>query len=181
MQECLHRTILPQKEMNGMPFYVLGAPLRKENKTPYQTNLTERFKVKPSPTDENQRRADEERTEYLYRVLDRQINKARGLLTYDALLFTALNFFSRASALTSDPRICGVSGVLVGRILALGACAMLLLLLKISWGGAENYSSAEADFTGTLTTVWRRTYWVTVSLYVSIVATALAIWVICCA
>jgi hypothetical protein len=162
-----------------MPFYVLGAPFSDKNKAPYLTNLKARFTVSgsSSPVDD-QRRANEQKTDYVYKILDRQINKARGLLTYNALLFTALSLVSRGPASTPDPKICGVSAVFLGRVLALGACTVLLWLLKMSWGKADNYASADADFNGTLETVWMRTYWVTVSLYVSMLATALTIWVI---
>ena len=162
-----------------MPFYVLGAPLLKGDKSPYEATLTNRFRAAgDSPTEEEKRRANEQKADYVYRVLDRQINKARGLLTYNALLFTALNLISRGSTMTFEPKICGVSAALLGRVLALAACAMLLLLLKMSWGKADIYKDADADAKGTLETVWKRTYWVTLSLYVSMMATALAIWVI---
>jgi hypothetical protein len=67
--------------------YLLGAPIR-ERLTAYEEAFRKRFF--PDEGVGNPPMA-EKGVEYIYRDVERQIDKARGLLTYNALLFTAFS------------------------------------------------------------------------------------------
>ena len=117
----------------------------------------------------------EKASEYLYRVLDRQINKARGLLTYNGLLLASFNFVTRTQANPPPSKpVLVVAGA--GGALALLSCLPLLVLMVVKWGDPAWYKDAESDCKATLQTVWQRTGWVRLSLGLSLVATLAALW-----
>lgn len=116
-------------------FFPLGAPIREKYRQPYREHFWNRYTDKELAID------------FIYRVLDRQINKALGLLTYNALLFGALSFRVNQSRTAYS-----------GRIIALGSCFPLLALIWVNWGSAKRFADAYSHFTSTFTTVVWRTY-----------------------
>jgi hypothetical protein len=68
----------------------LGAPWSQSDRDDFETSIIERHSW---DKDGGIDRA----VEYVYKIADRQINKARGLLTYDALLFGAFKIVRPAN------------------------------------------------------------------------------------
>ena len=149
--------------------FFLGAPLRKEHYETYETILIGRFSDGGDP-----KRLTEKGVDYIHRALDRQINKARGLLTYNALLVAAIN----TVVIARTPR--GAIPVFtvwsnLGRILALASCIPLLVLFYMNWGAVNDFSTADADFKGTYKTLRQRTYFLTLSIYATLFSTLIAL------
>jgi hypothetical protein len=143
--------------------FPLGAPWRSKYSTAYEEALNTRF------SNQKSRGVD-----YLHRTLDRQINKARGLLTYNALLLTSINTMVIAhSPRGTVPMFTPFSRI--GLILALVSCLPLLLIFYVSWGTAGDLGSDEGDFSNTLLVLRRRTYLLTLSLYATLAATIIAL------
>lgn len=144
--------------------------------SPYETTLLARFReVRKVARDNSQELIDigvisEKAPEYVYRALDRQINKARGLLTYNALLFASFNLVTRSSTDKSTLILASAGGML-----ALLSCLPLLLLMVVDWGKPDKYKDAESDFKSALQTVSRRTRSVKLSLLLSSIATLAAL------
>jgi len=148
--------------------FLLGAPLREDLYETYKTTLINRF------SEGDPKVFTEKGVDYINRVLDRQINKARGLLTYNALLVTAIN----TVVVARTPR--GAVPVFmhwidIGRILALASCIPLLAIFYLIWGPAEVFKDAASDFAGTYNTLRQRTYLLTVAIYATLLATLIAL------
>ena len=153
-------------------FYLLGAPFREKNRQAYEDKFRERFSVPAGPAGAT--KVSEEAIEYIYRIMDRQINKGIGLLAYNALLFAALT-------LVGDRGIREASGLFWSKLpvdggtLALLSCVPLLVLLWVKWPSAAVFADAGREFTGALKVLWWRTHCLTISLYLSFLATTLAV------
>jgi hypothetical protein len=134
----------------------------------YKTNLTTRF-TEPKTVAEGTQ-LPEKAVDYVYRAIDRQINKARGVLAYNGLLFASFNLASRN---TSDKFVTTVANL--GAVAALLSCFVLLYLMIFELGDAHNYASTENDFNATFDSMWRRKTILEYSLGLSFVATFAAI------
>jgi hypothetical protein len=134
----------------------------------YKTNLTTRF-TEPKTVAEGTQ-LSEKAVDYVYRAIDRQINKARGVLAYNGLLFASFNLASRN---TSDKFVTTVANL--GAVAALLSCFVLLYLMIFELGDAHNYASTENDFNATFDSMWRRKTILEYSLGLSFVATFAAI------
>ena len=149
--------------------YILGAPIGKD-RAAYLCTVTKRFGTLPdgaSPPGE------ERGVDYLNRVLDRQINKARGLLTYNALLLTAINTWPRPNTGSGEPWPYA-EAVVWQRRLVVFSCVLLLILFRMGWGrSSEEYSSPAKDFAATFNTLVNRTHWLSIALYSSLFATGI--------
>ena len=159
-------TVTEKNILKGALYFPLGAPWRSKHIEPYVKTLEARF------GDKMDRGVD-----YLHRILDRQINKARGLLTYNALLFAAMN----AMIIAGSPRGTVPTVTPLGRLglfLALASCIPLLFILYLSWGTASVLGSEASDFSATFLTLRRRTYILTLSIYATLIATVIALYLV---
>jgi hypothetical protein len=111
----------------------------------------------------------ERAVDYVYKIADRQINKARGLLTYNALLFAA--FRSIRPAIGPVPR-----AITIGALSALASCLPLLFLMYVAWGTRSNWRTSKNDFHAVCQLIYQRSYLVTVALLISAVATMVAVY-----
>ena len=90
----------------------------------------------------------EDALEYVNKSNERLVNEARGLLTFDGLVLTALGAVYRET-----PRI-PASLVLVASVCAVIAAGMLLLTqFSLSFGDLSNYRSADREFPSSVTRV----------------------------
>lgn len=159
-------TMTGNSMLKGAWFFPLGAPWRSKHIEPYVKALETRFGTGMGRG-----------VDYLHRILDRQINKARGLLTYNALLFASMN----AMIIAGSPR--GTVPVVtplgrLGLFLALTSCIPLLFIFYLSWGTASALESDASDFSVTLLTLRRRTYLLTLSIYATLIATVIALYLV---
>lgn len=137
------------------------APLRASDRRSFETNLSTRFSTCGVLT--------EGAVEYVDRVIDRQINKANGLLAFDGLLFTALSVVSPGTGSTPI-------SIKIGSGLALVAALPLILLLVVSFGKIDDYTTPSADFTKKCQTIYWRTYAICFSVLFSIAAALTSLW-----
>jgi hypothetical protein len=138
---------------------LLGIPVRKADWKLYREAIKERF------TD------PEKGVEYVYRILDRQINKARGLLTYNALLFATFRLF----ASDTNPSAISSSWIKCGAGAALFSCCVLLTLLWVWWGSSDDYRTAANDLIAALDRTMRRTQLISLALALSAISTLIAL------
>lgn len=136
----------------SMPF-IFGAPIRKKDRLSFVEAMEERFEG-----------AMETAVAYVERVSDRQINKARGLLSYNALL-VAIFELSESQDLIKH----------IGSLSALSSALLLLILMYVVWGACDQYRSASEDFKRGCEILYRRAWILTLSLIASIAATVLAV------
>jgi len=126
----------------------------------FKTTLQARFKADP-----------EEAVKYLIGTLDRQINKAGGLLSFNALLFAAFTLVTERTARPSLP-------IEIGRITTLLVPVPTLLLLWVRWGTAAEHESAATDVASLVSTLRWRTWLVKFAVIGSIVNAGLALWTV---
>jgi hypothetical protein len=143
--------------------YILGAPWSTQYIREYEIAAQTRFTRAGTPD-------WEKACDYAIRIIDRQINKARGVLTYNGLLFTALTF--AGSRLAQESK--STTLPLLGASLALLACIPLLSLMVVRWASVDEFANAQADFQRMSRQARHRTYVLTMCLYVSVFTTVLA-------
>jgi hypothetical protein len=101
----------------------------------YKTNLAKRF-TERKKADGNGKVLSEKAVDYVYRAVDRQINKARGILAYSGLLFASFNLAAR----NSDKVVLAVANF--GASAALASCFVLLYLMVFELGAPQNYEKS---------------------------------------
>ena len=132
-------------------FYKLGAPIFKEDKERFESAI---WKREDTPKDA---------FEYVDKVIDRQINKAVGLLTANAVLFTCFT-------LNSGDRLTKPAS-----ILTLISSLLLLYLLYVVWSESDSYENYEADFKRACQILYKRSYVLSFSIMTSIFSLLLAL------
>lgn len=141
---------------------VLGAPFTPLARRKYEEALLERFKTDP-----------EGAASFQMRLIERQINKARGLLAFDALLFNALtNIYNHSQS----PSLLEVARR--GCLAALLSCVPLLLLLFVSWPPPGACGDPQTEFRAACKVSYDRSYLLTLSLVLSIATLGLTVWLI---
>lgn len=111
--------------------------------------------------------------DYVYRAYDRVINKARGLLTFDGLLFAAFGLLSKSLQPGEQQSI----WTFIAAVLPLVASLPLLVLFWMSWDAANTYETNEADFDSMVGAVCHRTWLLSASMYITVVEMGIqAIW-----
>jgi hypothetical protein len=103
---------------------------------------------------------------YMEKALDRQLNKARGLLTFNSILVAALR-------VQEGQTYCCWNNI--GSIFAIVSCLPLLLMLWVVWGSNEDYSETVKDFDRLFALCCKRAYRLSFSILASIVATGIAL------
>lgn len=139
----------------------------------YKNALLERFREAPpaTPVAEDASVLSEKAVDYIYRAIDRQINKARGALAYNGLLFASFGLIARNSKGTVILTL-----ACLGAILALASCFPLIHLMMFDVGDSTNYATSQSDFTATFASMWKRRLSLKVALWVSGIATVFAIF-----
>ena len=151
---------MPQSKKES--FYILGAPFfgRDEKIQEYSTAFRTRFK----DTTRGEDGVSDQGVEFLYRGFDRLINMARGLLTFNALLFASYGVFSKDLPAGVIPRAlliaCGA--------LPLLASVFLLSLFWMTWGPVESYENNDNDAAFMLAEIRRGTRAVGISMWLTI-------------
>lgn len=126
--------------------FIFGAPIRSTERLAFEDTLLLRFRDDP-----------ERAVEYINKVLDRQINKARGILTTTSILAGA--------ALVTDN--------LFAFILSLCSLFLLLGAFYVRWSHAKRYSDPVQDFRSTSEICYRRSFFMTAAIIATCVSMSL--------
>lgn len=116
------------------------------------------------------RQAAERAQTYLERVVDRQINKVRGILTFDSILIVAIRTLGTDS---------GEKCFLASRNIAVGclwvAIFICLIMFVVHWGDVEHYRDAKTEFDLTTVLIRRRSTMVLMAVVLSGLAVAFGV------
>ncbi len=96
------------------------------------------------------------------RVIDRQLNKARGILTFNAILLAAWRFSEHPP--------------LWFTLFPLTSCVLMLRVCWVHWGDASTYASLEQEFNVTIDIGLRRSRMIAGSIWISFVSLALLLY-----
>lgn len=141
--------------------HLLGAPWNQSDRDDFEASIIERHSW-------DQNGGIDRAVDYVYKIADRQINKARGLLSYNALLFGAFRIVRPINGSTPF-------AVTIGSLSALVSCFPLLFLMYVAWGTRSDWRKSENDFHAMCSLIYRRSYFLTVALIISIFATFIAV------
>jgi hypothetical protein len=133
-----------------MKSYLFGAPLSKVDLNMYIEAVLERYR--------NNGNITEGGMAYSQRLIDRQLNKARGILTFNALFFGVSfqikNIYSQS--------------------LSILACIICLWLCHVTWSKDNSvYKTFEAEETHSFHTSRKRSIGLTLSIFLSIFSAGL--------
>lgn len=155
--------------------YFLGAPT-KDCLPSYETELVKRFgceceidgtvKSCSSAT----KKAYEMAFSYLDRIVDRQISKASGLLTFNSVLLVVL--YSQGKPFEGATLL----RLLLTTMLLL-SCMLLLDMMLVVWSTSEVFGSASKDFEGSLQVCCTRTRYLSLSTVLALGAILLMLGV----
>jgi hypothetical protein len=141
--------------------HLLGAPWNRFDRDDFEASIIERHAW-------DEKGGMDRAVDYAYKLVDRQINKARGLLTYNALLFAAFRAIRPATGPVSR-------AITFGALSALISCFPLLLMMYVAWGTRSNWKTSKNDFNAVCSVIYRRSYLLTTALVISGIATAIAV------
>jgi hypothetical protein len=113
---------------------------------------------------------------YAERVIDRQINKARGILPFNSIVIAAFSY-ERAQLLQKTPTIFNNVDVRFMLIFAMGLLAvssfLCLLLMLVRFGAVADYGSFTAEIAKTVHVVRKRAIVLEIAVVLSFVALAI--------
>lgn len=134
--------------------HLLGAPFRFPDQDEMIHALEQRFN------------SDMEKAfSYGVDIGNRQINKAIGLLTFNSILFAAYNVSNKTTLIP----------IPFAQLLSLLSCLPLLYMMFVVWFPAENYKTAEADFSQLMDVIFKRSHFLSLSLYIAFISLSCAI------
>ena len=94
---------------------------------------------------------------YADRIIDRQLNKARGVLTFDSILVASSKIGS-----TTDRLTMGMAAL---------SALICLVLLWVYWGSPSQYQSYLSEVSETIPTIRKRTFILAAAIALAIAAT----------
>jgi len=127
--------------------------------TEISSHLWARYAPAELPSEEGRNQpsiAEQDRAlTYLERIVDRQLNKVRGVLTFNALILAAFR--------NSD-----CPGVFL--LVPICACLIVLPILRVNWGSPQRFQLIKSEFDSMMVSVWRRSRLIDLSILLSFVA-----------
>lgn len=128
--------------------FLLGAPIRRAEQRAFENALLTRYG------------GDAEKAfMYIEKVLDRQINKTRGILTSTSILAGVALVMESFGAI----------------IAAFISVFMLLSIFFVQWDSLPRYQNAEADFKATCRTCYTRSIIMSIAILLSVASIVLLI------
>lgn len=122
-----------------------------------------------APIDGSPNRADADRAlSYLERVIDRTVNKARGILPFNSVLLTILGLQLSNSPLPAALNWSHVLGITAAGLLIL-SCLLLLSIFWVHWGVESDYADFRNEFNSTASLIRDRSAVLQFSTLLSIV------------
>jgi hypothetical protein len=133
----------------------------------YTNALLERFDRRPVESREGSpsKGVYEQASSYLDKVIDRQLNRARGLLTFNSILLALVN--NEMSVVASH-----MGTRLILSTLLLLSCMLLLGIMFVHWAHADDLQDIAKDLDGSFNICARRTRLVTILTLLSFIAVA---------
>lgn len=122
-----------------------------------------------APIDMPPHRADADRAlGYLERVIDRTVNKARGILPFNSVLLTILGLQLSNSRLPAALQWSHVLGITAAGLLIL-SCLLLLSIFWVHWGVESDYEDFRNEFNSTASLIRDRSAVLQFSTLLSII------------
>ena len=132
----------------------LGAPIIDMDRAAFERTVLKRFDL-----------GTERALNYVEKIAERQLGKARTLLPYNAILFALL---ALTDAKAQMPKL-----ALLGGLLALAACLLTLAIMHKAWGTTADHADALMDFRRCCADCYRRAYLLTFTTGMTAVTTAI--------
>jgi len=108
---------------------------------------------------------------YVDRIVDRQLTKARGILSFDGLILAFLGLIARNTAKLDIATAHMVPVLLLMGLLA-GSSAICLFLFRARWGYVANFTTFSREIAATLALTRRRSYWIERTVRLSLLSLA---------
>ena len=108
---------------------------------------------------------------YVDRIVDRQVNKVRGILSFDGLMLTFLGLISR-SGTRIDITARHPFSVLVLMGMLIAASGMCLFQFRARWGDIADFKTFSGEIASTLNVARRRSFWIERTLRLSLLSLA---------
>jgi hypothetical protein len=130
------------------------------------TSVRKRFRLDEASTAPADKvAAYEKAVVYLDRIIDRQIIKTGGLLTFNSILLAGFRIGS--DHLLTWAKVVNA----IGSFVALVTCvALLLLVVRVTWNRSTEYETAETEFSNTVKLLCQRSYTINIFAIVSAIA-----------
>ena len=132
-----------------------GAPWKAEDKKAFEDTILNRF------NDFGLEKA----VEFMDRVIERQLIKSSGLLTFNSILIGVVHYIS------SSPNIWAN----IATYLSMVSCLPLLSMMYVKWGPATAFTNAEIDVRRACKICFHRAHLLTISLGLSVAAVIISI------
>lgn len=120
--------------------------------------LTARFETRGDGIDEHPSYGDAA-VAYVDRIVDRQLTKARGILSFDGLILAFLGLIARDNTKLDIAKAHMVPVLLLMGLLA-GSSAICLFLFRARWGYVADLRTFSREMAATLALTRRRSYWI---------------------
>ncbi|MGN6818004.1 MAG: hypothetical protein ACTHJR_04975 [Sphingomonas sp.] len=108
---------------------------------------------------------------YVDRIADRQLTKARGILSFDGLILAFLGLIARSSEKLDIATAHMVPVLLLMGLLA-GSSAICLFLFRARWGYVADLSTFSREIAATLALARRRSFWIERTVRLSLLSLA---------
>jgi hypothetical protein len=108
---------------------------------------------------------------YVDRIVDRQLTKARGILSFDGLILAFVGLIARDTAKLDVAKAHMVSVLLLMGLLA-GSSAICLFLFRARWGYVADFRTFSREIAATLALTRRRSFWIERTVRLSLLSLA---------
>ncbi|UMY18500.1 hypothetical protein MMB17_03945 [Methylobacterium organophilum] len=142
----------------------LGVPLSYAEVRIFRENMWKRYTGKSFPDEGDGTQAGAALL-YLDRIVDRLINKARGILPFNSILIVIANL---ERALDAHKELINAS--LVSLVVS---TVLLINLFWVHWGDVDHYASAAREFGATVRIIWVRSMIMQISIFLSLLGLVL--------
>lgn len=113
--------------------------------------------------------AGERVVSYVDRIVDRQINKVRGVLSFDALMLTFLGLLSRSGS-SIDVSAHHLAPILTLMAALIAASTICLVQFRVRWGEVTDFETFSGEIKATLDLARRRSLWIERTVRLSILS-----------
>lgn len=147
----------------------LSIPINKAYVDIFRNHIWYRYTGKEYPCDEDVNIQNLDRASaYMERVIDRIINKARGILPFNSILLVIVGM-ERAEQ--KNPLVIAVT------LASLAFSSLILLtLFWVHWGKVDHYQKASDEFNATARIIWFRSYVLQIAIVASFIGVFGVIW-----
>jgi hypothetical protein len=142
----------------------LGIPTKRETVNLFRNHIWKRYTDKEYPESAGVDVQNIDRASaYMERVIDRLLNKARGILPFNSILLVIVIAIMNSGLEKPDWLINTTLAIL------LGSSIMALLTFLVHWGDVNHYGKIENEFDTTTRIIWIRSFMLQISVILSLV------------